>query len=1317
MMERWRINGRWLIAKGFVIGLLAACERAPSVHREQVDDGLRGIQVIPRNTEARITARAFRLADMPREELKSPHRTELPAKSKALAPPADITAIVKGGGVGAGPFSSVVTKQRLRQRSIPLGLLRRSPVKEPKVREHNPDCFSCFSKNQGLPHDVVHAMQQDRDGNIWFATGAGVSRYDGHAFTHFGEEEGLPATAIWSLLEDGSGRIWFGGYGGGLGFIDGERVTLLSDSLEHLEHGITSMIQDKEGRLWFGLDGGGLAMVSDGTLTVHEFHQAPAAAQVLSLFGHKDGSIWFGTRGNGAARFDGTSFQWHHLPSDTVRSIFSDDEDGLWFCTNNGIVHRKDGRYVHYGGSQGLPSDVIRRGLAAPDGSAWFASHDQGILKLGNGRISQYTEGNGLPTNDIRSLLLDDSGTLWVGTGGDGACRYDGHRFRHFTGSSGLPGPHMKSLLTDGSDALWMGSFENGLIKMERDQLRVFAPGRGLPEAPIVGLAKDLKGRLWCAMGASGVAVIEGADVVQVDTRNGLPSDHVDGLAVDGQGNVWLATRSGVVHITDDSLRTITLAGLPSPQKIRFIHAAPSGRVWFSIHEQGVAVLHDGNWQLIGPSEGLPHRTVTCVLEDPRGWTWIGTHAGLLVLTTKGARHVTSKEGLCSDQVSSIMEDALGNIVYGTRSGMGRILIDAAADTGRWHIENHGFNDGFHGGGVNDGQTMALAGDGTIWIATNTDLTAFTPAALPLGGPPAIRLDGIELFNEQVDWTDLEDQGRDRVTLANGIQLRDVKHTGIAPWSRSPITPAFRHDNNYITFRFTGVSVDRPADIRYRWKLEGLDNGWSAPSVENRAQYGNLAPGGYVFLVEALNGHGLASGTLRYPFSIRPHWSSTWWAYTTYALLSALLVLAYVRWRTASLHERQAALQAEVARATYSMRQQMERAELSEKHKQQFLANMSHEIRTPMNAIMGMAGILKRNPHSREQQSYLDAIATSSENLLVILNDILDISKLEAGRIAFERIPFAPRAVMDNVCEIIRFRAEEKNLALNLHLDPAIPELLLGDPTRLNQIVLNLAGNAVKFTEKGAIDIHVAWRPPRADRSEPGALVVDVRDSGIGIPADRLDRIFEEFTQAYSDTTRKYGGTGLGLTISKRLVEMQGGSITVKSEPGKGSLFTVSIPYEVSAKDPGTPSTPEAGVSARSDGAIAELHDLRILLVEDNAFNAMVAQDELVDAIPGVLVEVAANGRIAVEMARTNTYDVILMDVQMPELNGYDATTAIRALPGDKARTPIVAMTANVLREEIEHCVEAGMDGYIPKPFTRDELMKGILSVMNVRTT
>ncbi|MDX1478480.1 MAG: ATP-binding protein [Saprospiraceae bacterium] len=378
-----------------------------------------------------------------------------------------------------------------------------------------------------------------------------------------------------------------------------------------------------------------------------------------------------------------------------------------------------------------------------------------------------------------------------------------------------------------------------------------------------------------------------------------------------------------------------------------------------------------------------------------------------------------------------------------------------------------------------------------------------------------------------------------------------------------------------------------------------------------------------------------------------------------------------------------------------------EKARASERAKHQFLANMSHEIRTPMNAIKGMTDILLRRDPKPEQQEYLDGIRQSSDAMLVIINDILDLSKIEAGKIELEQIPFAVAEVLDNVVTIMRFKAEEKGLVI--HTD--IPDELSpveGDPSRLQQVLLNLVGNAIKFTEKGSISLSVRETPLTDQQTQ---LHFIVADTGVGIDPDRLDRIFENFQQAYTDTSRKYGGSGLGLSISKKLVELQGGEIWVESKHGKGSQFHVTIPYTIAGDHIEGAALGAPGAS--SDFA-TRLQGIRILLVEDNHFNAMVAREELEDAIEDVVVDVAENGSIALEMLRADAYDVILMDVQMPVMNGYEATKAIRQMQNGMSGIPVIAMTANVLKEEVDQCFAAGMDDFIGKPFETDALLQKI---------
>ena len=383
---------------------------------------------------------------------------------------------------------------------------------------------------------------------------------------------------------------------------------------------------------------------------------------------------------------------------------------------------------------------------------------------------------------------------------------------------------------------------------------------------------------------------------------------------------------------------------------------------------------------------------------------------------------------------------------------------------------------------------------------------------------------------------------------------------------------------------------------------------------------------------------------------------------------------------------------------SYKISFEKQRAEESEKVREKFLAKMSHEIRTPMNAIMGMTNILKKNNHLPEQIRYLDAIWQSSENLLVILNDILDLSQLEAGKIKIEQVHFRPMDELMKLREILKYKAHEKGIELNCELDGAIPEKLIGDPIRLNQILINLTGNAIKFTEQGNVFVSIQLK----DIIDKVATIkVTIRDTGIGIQEDRLEKIFESFIQAESDTTRRFGGTGLGLTISKELVQLQNGKISVESKPGKGSTFRFEIPYQISDVDE-SEKTDTVPATKKTDSH--ELQGLHVLLVEDNEFNIMVAKDELNEIIKNVKIDFAENGKIAVEKVRKSAFDIVLMDIEMKEMNGYEATKAIRKLPGPNSHVPIIAITANAMKQDIEKCFEAGMDDHLSKPFESQEL-------------
>ena len=384
---------------------------------------------------------------------------------------------------------------------------------------------------------------------------------------------------------------------------------------------------------------------------------------------------------------------------------------------------------------------------------------------------------------------------------------------------------------------------------------------------------------------------------------------------------------------------------------------------------------------------------------------------------------------------------------------------------------------------------------------------------------------------------------------------------------------------------------------------------------------------------------------------------------------------------------------------------QRKRAEQSEHFKQMFLANMSHEIRTPMNAIAGMTNILLSGNQSKENLQYLNAIKHSSDNLLVVINDVLDISKMEAGKLNIENMAFNVEQQLYALRNIFNLKAAEKKISFAIDVAMGVPEGLVGDPHRLNQVLINLLGNAFKFTHKGKVTLSIT-------KTSKNKYRFGVKDSGIGIAAEKLALIFESFSQAESNTTRQYGGTGLGLTISKQLVELMGGQINVTSKPGKGSEFSFELTLNTAKKT-------DVPVSSKTklQSIVKDLKGLKILLAEDNRYNQIVSVEIIKKFMNEPEITIAETGKEVLQKLKSKDYDIILMDLHMPVMDGYEATKKIRAsFPENKKHIPILAVTASVVQADIDRCFAVGMNGYVSKPFSPEQLLQEIQKLKSGKT-
>lgn len=969
------------------------------------------------------------------------------------------------------------------------------------------------------------------------------------------------------------------------------------------------------------------------------------------------------------------------LPNRPERLLVAQSDGGLSALDRDGLTELVDPDHPW------LSETAIYHGRSIQPGVFGLATLTTGLVLVDrNGQLlGHFHRGTGLSDNQVLSFGSGPTGGLWLGLGNGinriaiapALTRFNEH------GDAG----QLILSITRHAGALYVGT-SDGLHRLS---------GTPAELAPITGL----QGPVWSLLSTEAGLLIghnSGLFVINDSNEAGMDDD-IEATAIHGispimamhrdpheDNRVWLGHSAGLSSlIRNQDGWSYEALRLRTKSFIRNFAAADDGWMLAGTDQDGV-ILFDTT--VVGSEELSDDAVYRLDVDDglisPNRTVVINTPAGMLVWNELNVLILDQAQRRLQPDArfGSLLDTLEGSSVHSIKYNAGNDHILATIGHGQWPerlvkvaidgAANLSVKQGSELSSPQYGSTFSSHGDtdGVIWLGSNRGLFRYDQ-----------RLDervveAFPAFIRSVGFTD-----------GDSLYLGGASSTSVA------VPPQVPYSRQVLRLSYAAAWYEQPDQLLFQTRLVGQDADWSAWSTETYRDYTNLREGNYRFEVRARNNRGMFSSIDSYDFTVLPPWYRSGWAWLGYLLALGLMIWMSAAWRNRVHRAERERLEGLVQDRTARLEKALETTRQATQAKSNFLAGVSHEIRTPMNAIIGFSYLGESSNSLAQCKDYLEKVGRAGRTLLGLVNDVLDISRIEAGQLELEQTEFDLRQVVQEVEDMFAAQARSKGLKLTISLPDNLPHLVLGDPLRIKQVLINLLGNALKFTEQGDIHLELSLTSSESIRFE-------VSDTGIGIKPEQLDVLFEPFTQANAGTARRYGGSGLGLSIARELVQRMGGELEVRSQPGQGSRFEFTLPLTEAEQTDSQNKRPRY----RLDG-------IRVLLVEDNSINQEVARGML--ERNGADVTIAASGRSALDQISQHDFDIVLMDMHMPDMDGLETTQHIRRLEKGKD-LPIIAVTALALADFRERCLAGGMNDYLTKPFEPGQLIAAMAGQLNL---